>query len=79
MNQIEANKAKLEEARAKLKEHCLCAKLNVDKSLVVVYLPYGYVFDAVQVHVGEGGVSKAMLVAEEKLEKIWQDSMWWKN
>lgn len=67
---VQKNIARKDAARENLKSHCLCARIEGD----IVYLPYGYSVDALRISETAEGYKNA----EEHLEKIWQESMFWK-
>ena len=68
---VQVNIAAKESALAALKDHCLC--LRVDEN--IVYLPDGYGIDALRILETADGYARAT----EYLEKVWQESMWWKE
>jgi hypothetical protein len=67
---VQANIAAKEAALDALKAHCLC--LRVDGN--IVYLPEGYGIDGLRIKETAQGYAQAA----EYLEKVWQESMWWK-
>lgn len=67
---IQKNIAKKESALNSLMSHCLC--LRVDGN--IVYLPEGYGVDALKIDETADGYRRA----EQYLEKVWQDSCFWK-
>ena len=67
---VQENIAAKEAAFNALKSHCLC--LRVDGN--IVYLPDGYGIDALRIKETAQGYTKAA----EYLEKVWQESMFWR-
>ena len=65
------NIAAKEAALEALKSHCLCLRVEGN----IVYLPEGYAVDALRIE----ETTKGFRRAEEYLEKVWQESMWWKQ
>lgn len=75
MNTVQENIETMAAAKSAVTSHCLCARLDEDAR--TVYLPEGYAVDAVRV---SAPVSKTEMfnLMSDKLEQIWQESMWWK-
>lgn len=63
----------VEEGILKVKKHCMCAKFEDTGRHFMVYMPEGYVYDAVRIDYAMGK-AKALEMLETKLEKIWKDS-----
>ena len=67
---IQANIEAKSKAYTKLTAHCLCARIEPG----MVYLPYGYGVDALRIV----DTADCYIKAEAYLEKVWQDSCFWK-
>ena len=73
MKNIQTNIAELEEARAEVLAHCMCAKLVEEKDRFIVFFPMGFQADAAQMRFAQEGVSKtnALRLLLETMEKYW--------
>lgn len=67
---VQENITRKHDALEKLKSHCLCLRIEDD----IVYLPDGYGIGGLRINETADGYT----AAEEKLEEIWQGSMFWK-